>query len=196
LEVLLRQTRAQLLEGFEQAVMRQVDPVLERTKTMLLSSTEEIIRQHAAPLVGQLRSALQECLEEVVKHQMAPLMERAQQGMQETLHFAPQFADVVVGRLKVTVAEPSMQMMREEMPRHAQWLGRRLLDCVLAATLFCLAAVFLLVGGVLGLEETGLKPFAAYGIGGLAALIGGLVFLRLLTQQPSPADKPAKPPGG
>jgi hypothetical protein len=234
LEVLLRQTREGFLEGLEQIVLRQVDPVLERTKQMMLSSTEamvreqadpllrklrevllealseaatrqlepvahriheltlrvteEVIQQHAAPLVAQLRSAFQESVDEVVKRQMQPMLERAREGVQESLNVATQLADVVVARLKVTVAEPAMQMVRAELPQQARWAGRRTIECVLAATLFCLAAIFLLIGGVMGLEEAGLKPFAAYSIGGAIALTAGLVFLRLFVKA-LPADQ-------
>jgi hypothetical protein len=236
LETLVQQTRDKLLDGVEQLIMRQMDPVLERTQKMLLGSTEaivreqaepllarlrqvllealseaaqrqleplaqrihqttlrvveEVIQKHAAPLVAQVRVALQESMEEVVKRQMAPMLDRARQSMQESVGITAQLADVIVARLKVTVAEPGAQMFREEVPRYAQWLGRRTLDYVLAATLFCLAAVFLLIGSVFGLEEVGLKPFVSYIVGGLAAVAGGLVFLRVFT-----SALPPQPPG-
>jgi hypothetical protein len=48
-----------------------------------------------------------------------------------------------------------------------------------ADTLFCLAAVLLCVGGVLGLQQAGLPPYATYLLGGSVALGAGWALLRL-----------------
>ena len=215
IEALVRETRQAVLEGIEQALVRQVDPVLdrarqavllstetilrqqtepllERTREMLMQTIDEIVKRHAAPLVGQMRQALRETLEEVVKSQMEPMLQRARQSVQESAQMAGQVADVMVNRLRTTVAQPAGEMLREQVPQYAQWAGRRTVDYVVAATLFCLAAIFLLVGGVEALQEMGLPRFATYILGGLAALGGGLVFLRVLSRvwpRPSPTDE-------
>jgi hypothetical protein len=178
-EPLLARLRQVLLEALSEAAQRQLEPLLERVHDLSLRVTEEVVQKHAAPLVAQMRTALQEGLEAVVQRQVVPMMDRARLGVQEGLGGATQLADAVVARLKVTVAEPAVQMLRDEVPQHMQWAGRRTLECILAATLFSLAAVFLLIGLVQGLEELGLRPFATYVIGGLVALGGGLVFARI-----------------
>jgi hypothetical protein len=202
LEKLLRETREGLLIGVEQIVQRQLDPLLQRIGQVLqealsatahhqleplvgrlrqttLDLTEEILHKHAAPLLGQLRAALEGCLDEVFQRRMEPLLEHARQSMQESAKTATQLVDTIVARLRVTVAEPTAERLAVTLPRYARWARRRMVNGVLATTLFCLAAIFLLVGGVLGLQEAGLKPYATYGIGGLTALVGGVVSLRL-----------------
>jgi len=204
LETLVRETRQHVLDGLEQMLLRQADPLLERTRHMVLKTTEtvlreqteplvarlrevvlqtteEIVQRHAGPLVAQLRTALQQMLEEVVQRQMEPMLQRAKQSMQESTQLAAQFADALAQRLKVTLAQPAAEVLRQQVPGYAHWAGRRTLDYVLSATLFCLAAVFLLVGGVLGLKEAGVPDFASYLAGSLVAFVGGWVFLRLFS---------------
>jgi hypothetical protein len=151
---------------------------------MLLELAAQIVERHATPLVNQLHAALHKALEQVVREQLGPMLERARQSLQESTQLAGQFADAVVGRLKVTVAEPTREVLREQVPEYAHWAGRRAMDYVLAAGLFCLAAVFLLVGGILGLQAVGVPPFATYLIGGLTALGSGLIVMRLFSPGP------------
>jgi hypothetical protein len=184
IEPILQQTRTQLAQSLEELARRQVEPVLARTHEMILKLAAEIVERHATPLVNQVRVALQNALEQVVQQQMGPMLERARHSLQESTQLAGQFADAVVSRLKVTVGEPTKEVLREQVPEYAHWAGRRAMDYVLAAGLFCLAAVFLLVGGVLGLQAVGVPPFATYLIGGLAALGGGLMVMRLFSPGP------------
>jgi hypothetical protein len=189
-EPMLGRIRQLLLETLAEMAHRQLEPLVDRTRQMIMLVVEDTIQRHASPLVGQLRTALQQMLEEVVPRQMEPLLERARAGMQESAQLATQVTDAMVGRLKVTVAEPAAEMVREQVPVYAHAAGRRLLDYVLAATLFSLTAIFLLIGVVLGLQQAGLPPFATYILGGLAALGGGLLFLRLSSRPwTKPVDK-------
>jgi hypothetical protein len=192
-EPLLAKLRQVLLEALSEAAQRQLEPVVIRIHDLALHVTEEIIQKHAAPLVAQMRTAFQESVDEVVKRQMRPILDRARECMHESVNIATQLVDVIVARLQLTVAQPTAQMVRAELPQYARWAGRRTLDVALAATLCCLAAIFLLIGGVLGLEEVGLRPFASYTIGGVAALVSGLVFLRLFNKavpdEPTPGSK-------
>jgi hypothetical protein len=191
LEALVRETRQQLLEGMERLLLstasrvlhEETDLLIVRTREMLAQVVDDLVQRHAAPLVAQLRLALRQTLEEVVRGQMEPLLERARQSMQDSAQFAAVFADAVVARLKVTLAGPAGDFLRDELPRYAHWAGRRSLDYALAAILFCLAAVFLLIGTVLGLQAAGVEPFATYLVSGMVALGGGLVFLRLSSRK-------------
>src|SRR6516165_8070375 len=76
LEELVQQTREKFLAGFEQMVMKQVDPVLERTKAMLLGSSEAIVREQAEPLLGRFRDVLVEALSEAAQRQLQPLTQQ------------------------------------------------------------------------------------------------------------------------
>jgi hypothetical protein len=104
---------------------------------------------------------------------------RARQGAREGAEFVRGHADLLVGKVRQEVAEPVVRALRDQAPRYARWVGGQMIHYALAATLFCLAAVFLLVGAVQGLEQVGLPPYLTWILGGAGALGVGLVVLRL-----------------
>jgi hypothetical protein len=178
-EPLLARIRELLLQTADELNRRHVEPAVGRTREMMLALVEEVVKRHATPLIGEFRAALQRTVEELVQSQMDPILAKARQSVRESAQLATEFADVIVGRLRVTVAEPTGELLRRKLPGYAHWAGRRALDYVLAGTLFALAAVFLSLGSVFGLQHAGMAPFATYLVVGSVALVAGLVFLLL-----------------
>lgn len=183
----LREQTATLVAAFRQMLTdairelrtQDLEPLLAESGAMLARVSDEIIRTHAAPLFTQMSASLRQALEEGLQRQMQPVLAQAREHMKESADLAAQFADATVRRLQVTVGQPAGQFVRRELPGYAHWTGRRLLDYGLATTFLCLAAIFLMVGGVLALQHAGVPNFATFLIGGLVALGGGLVFLRV-----------------
>ena len=91
-------------------------------------------------------------------------------------------SDGYLENLQQFIATTVVEVFRVHVPDYSRWAGQRVLDYVLAGTLFCLAAVLFCVGAILGLERAGFPPFATYLVSGGFALLAGLAFLKLRSQ--------------
>jgi hypothetical protein len=181
-EPLAARLRGALRDAVEELSARQLGPLLERLKQAVLAAVEEAGRKHAGPLLTRLKETLGEAAGDLVRRQLDLLLAGARRGMPDGADHVREYADLLVGKVRDAVAEPIAQVMRVHVPGYVRRAGGRLIDYALAATLLCVAAVFLLVGAVQGLQQAGLPTYLTYLLGGLAALGAGLVFLRLYTR--------------
>jgi hypothetical protein len=78
------------------------------------------------------------------------------------------------------------ETMREVLPAYARGVSKGLTAFTLTATLICLAAVLGIIGGITGLQELGLAPFASYLIG--AAVAGSAGFFLFKFNAPKAAE--------
>jgi hypothetical protein len=194
-EPLASRLSAALREVVEELQARQLGPLLERLKQVALAAVDEVGQKHAGPLLTRLKETLRDAVGDLLRRQMDPLFEGARQGMRDSADSVREYADLLVGKVREAVAEPIAQVLRVQVPEYARHAGVRLIDYVLAAVLFSLAAVFLLMGVVQGLQQAGLPTYLTYILGGLAALGTGLVFLRLYTRPRNGPGAPHEPHG-
>jgi hypothetical protein len=184
-----------LRQAVEELQQKQMDPLLGRIKETVLAAVEEVGQKHAGPLLARLKESLGEAVGELVRRQMDPLLDGARRGMRDSAGFVREYADQLVGKVRDAVTEPLARVMQVLLPECARRAGGHMIDYALAATLFCVAAVFLLVGAVQGLQQAGLPTYLTYILGGLTALGTGLVFLRLYARRLKPNGPPAASPG-
>ncbi len=178
-DLLVGRLKGMLLETAAELQERQLEPLLDRVKHTVLAVCAEVGQKYGATLLSGVRDALGEGVGGVLRQQLEPVVEQARRGMRDSTDFVGEYADLLVARMRDAVTEPIARVLREDLPNYARRAGGRVVDYALAATLFCLAAVFLLVGAVQGLQYAGLPSYLTYLLGGLAALGTGLVFLRL-----------------
>jgi hypothetical protein len=173
-DLLVARLKTALLETAEELRTRQTQPLLEFLKQTVLIVVEEVGHRHATPLLARVKGVLSEAVGEALRRQLEPLADLAREMTGASALVREQLA----GLVRETVTEPVARVLQVDVPGYARWAGSRVIDYSLVATLFCLAAVFLLVGTVQGLQHTGLPPYLTYLLGGLVALGVGLVFLR------------------
>ena len=166
-------------------------PFLQQVKQMALEVIEEIGQKHGTPALAQLRQTLVETVGAVLKREEGSLLAQLKPAMVEGGDAVRQKTDSLLGDLKQFITTTVVEVFRVHVPEYSRWAGQRVLDHILAATLFCLAAVLVCVGGILGLERAGLPQYAVYLIGGSVALVAGLAFLKLRSrrwERTGPAD--------
>jgi hypothetical protein len=204
-DAFLRQGKTMLLETAEELVRRHADEILKRVKETVLATAEEIVRQpleallgrtramltglvddlvqkHGPGLLGRLHDTLVESVRDMVSQQMGPFTEQGRALLREGAGLVRQQVDQALGQFREEVKAPLVDLVRFHVPEYTRRTSNRVIDYTLAITLFCLATIFLLVGVVHGLQELGVSQAITYILGGLGALGGGLVFLRLYKQ--------------
>jgi hypothetical protein len=174
--------RAAAVQDIEQAFQRQMEPLLQRLKLVTLDVIDEVGRKHGGPLLAQVRQAAAETTAVLLRAELAALVERVTPAVREGSAAVRRDADQLLGELKHFINQTVVEAFQVHVPEYSRWAGQRVLDYFLAGTLFCLAAVLLCVGGILALQWAGLPPFAAYLLGGGAALAAGVVLLNLRSQ--------------
>jgi hypothetical protein len=190
-EPLAARLRGALREAFEELQTRQLGPLLDQFNQRVLAGVDEVGQKQAGPLLARLKEALAEAVGVLVRQQMEPLLDGARRGMRDSAEPVRDYADRLVGKVRDAVAEPIAQVMRVQVPDYVRRAGGRVIDYALAATLFCVATVVLLVGAVQRRQQAGLPSYLTYILGGLTALGTGLVFLRLYAR---PGNGPGSPP--
>jgi hypothetical protein len=184
-----------LLETVEELEKRRLEPLLERLKQTMLTGVAEVWEKYAPLLRTRLQEALGEALREGLGRQMEAVVNGVREGMREGAEFVRAQADVLLAQVREALTEPVARAARDEVPEYARWVGGRVIDYARAGTVFCVAAVFLLVGTVQGLQEAGLPPYLTHLLGGLLGVATGLIFLRLPTWARKPKVR-TSPQGG
>jgi hypothetical protein len=173
------QSPTALVAEIEQALQGQLEPFMQRLKQITLEVIDEVGDQHVQPFVVQLRQTLLDTVAAVLKTEIPALLKQLKPAIAENSEAVRQNADGLLGDVKQFVTKTAVEVFREQIPEYSRRTGQRVLDYFLAGTLFCLAAVLLCLGGILGLEAAGVPAYAAYLAGGGAALAVGLFFLKL-----------------
>jgi hypothetical protein len=177
----------------ERSIQDGLKEALDRLPHALLAVVEEVGQKHAAPILASVK----EVLGEVLRGQTDTVVDRARAGLSDGTEFVRRRADELAEKVRAAVTEPIMQALRVHVPDYGRRFGGRAIDYAVAATLFCVAGVFLLVGTVQGLQLVGVPPYLTYILCGVAALGAGLMFLRLYargSRGPGGAGGAAKPP--
>jgi hypothetical protein len=176
-------TPLEALHDLEQAVERQLEPFLQRVKQRALEVIDEVGQKQGNPLVAQLRETLVETLAVLLRNELAARLDRLKPAWLEGTSTVRQNADSLLDDLKQLITQTAVALVRVHAPEYSRWAGQRLFDYVIASTLFCLAAVLLILGCVLGLEKIGMPPFATYILGGGVALAAGWTFLKVRSRK-------------
>jgi hypothetical protein len=90
----------------------------------------------------------------------------------------PAAVDDLASRTRRFLREIAIDCLKRPLDELLRFALARAVSYLVAAALLITAAVFVLVGGVGGLEEAGVKRWAAYLALGGAALLAGLLVLR------------------
>lgn len=167
------------VNDLEQAFQRQMDPFLERVKQMTLEIVDEVGQKHGSPLVVQVREILVETVGGMLKTEVAARLDRLRPAFLEGSDAIRTTADHFLADMKLFITKTVVDVFQVHVPEYSSRAGRRVIDYFLAGTLLCLAAVLLIMGSILGLEDAGLPKYLAFLIGGGAALAVGMIYLRV-----------------
>jgi hypothetical protein len=179
---LVQRTQQAVLQGVEAMFRRQMEPFLDHTRQMILATIEEVVQKHADPLLLRLKDVTLSTTDELLKSHLEPFLKRVRHMVLEGLEdavFLQKYVDRLVAGLKKVTAEAMVEVVRVYIPDYSRRVGRRVVEYAMAGTLSCLAIIFLLMGGVLGLEATGLPDYGAYLAGGAAAGVIAFVLLQI-----------------
>ena len=153
----------------EEILQRQMKPFLDHTRQMLLDSIAVVMRTHADSLLARLKGVSLDLVEELLRLRIEPFLGRGKQivldGL-ENAEFVQKYVDSLVAGLKKMTLETVLEVVQVQIPGYWHRFGMRVVDYALAGTLSCLAAIFLFMGGILGLERAGLPAYATYLLGG------------------------------
>jgi hypothetical protein len=182
LERLVESTQRAVLEGVEGVLQRQMVPFLDHSRQAILATIDEAVKIHGDSLRARLKRLALDTAEELLQQRLEPLLERTRhllvQGL-ENAAVVQKYTDRLTSALKQVTREAIGEVFQVQLPAYSGRVGRRVLDYVVAGTLFCVTAVFLLMALVLGLREAGLPPYATYLVGGGAAGAAGVALLTL-----------------
>lgn len=167
------------LDDFEQAWQRQLAPCLQEVKKMTLELIEEVGRKHGGPGLAHVQQTLTATVTAALKTQESALWTELKPALLQGGEAVRQKTDGLVESFKQFIAMTVIEVFRVHVPDYSRWAGQRVLDYVLAGTLFCLAVVLICVGALLGLERAGFPLYATYLVTGGLALVAGLAFLKL-----------------
>ena len=174
----------------ERTIQENAEPLLEKAKKALLNAIDEAVRKHGVALLGELRGTLKAAVDGIVAAQIEKMVEQLRPGGDA----AKQLAEGWVRELREYGDTTVRELFEKRVPEYSRWAGQRVIDFALVGVLFTVAVVLLFAGGILGLREAGVPPFAALLIGGVVAL--GFGFWLLRTRPRSDAPGEPKPPGG
>ncbi len=172
IEDLVQRTQRTVLESVEAILKRQMQPFLDHARQTILDSLDVVVHKHADTLLSRLKGVSLDLVEEILKRQLEPFLGRAKQMAVDGLEnagFVQKYVDSLTAGLKKITLETMTEVVRGQVPDVARRFGRRVVASAAVVTLSCLAGVFLLVGGVLGLQAAGLPPYATYLIGAAVA---------------------------
>jgi len=178
---------------FERVLLRNAEPFLEKTKQAVLNAIEEAARKHGAGLVTEMRQTLKTAVDELVKAHIEKMVEQLRPGGDTARRLAEDWLQELREFINTTVRE----LFEKRLPEYSRWAGQRMIDYVLAGTLFAMAAVLVCVGGTLGLKEAGVPPYATYLVGGAVALGCGFGLFKLRSRrweapQPTAGELPPR----
>jgi hypothetical protein len=178
---------------FEPGSERNAETFLDRTKQAVLNAIEETIRRHGGGLLAEVRQTLKAAIDGLVAAQVEKMVEQLKPGGDA----ARRLAEGWVRELREFANATLGELFDKRVPEYSRWVGQRLIDYTLLGALFAIAAVFLFVGGILGLRELGVPAYAASLVGGVVALVFGFWLLRMRPRpEPPGATGEVKPPGG
>jgi hypothetical protein len=185
IEQLVHRTQQIVLVSVEEILRRQMEPFVDHARRALLTAVEEMVHKYGDPLVAQTKGLTLQTVEEMLKRQIEPFLERARQMVLEGLEnaaFVQKYVDLLAIGLKNLARETAVEIFQVQLPAYSTKFGRRILGFAAAGTLLCLAMIFLLVGGVLGLQVAGVPVYATYVAGGVAAGLAALVLFKMTSQ--------------
>jgi hypothetical protein len=178
--------RLTTFDDLERALERQTGPFLQRVKQTTLEVIDEVGSKHGGPLADLLRKMLVETVGPLLQTEVAALVDRLKPAVAEGRDAVRQDVERWFLDLKELLTRTVVEGLRVHLPELSRRAGRRVIDYVLASTLFGTAAVLGCVGILLGLRQAGLPDYAAFLISGGVALAGGLAVLKL--RGPSPSE--------
>jgi len=167
------------VDDLEQAFQRQMEPFLQRVKQMTLEIVDEVGQKHGNPLFVQVRGILLETVGGILKTEVAARLDKLRPAIVEGSDAVRNSADNLLKDMKQFITKTVVDVFQVHVPNYSSRAGRRMIDYFLAGTLLCLAAVFLFVGGVLGMRHFGMPEYLAYLIGGAGALTVGMIYLKV-----------------
>jgi hypothetical protein len=169
------------------------EPLIERTKQAIRAAIEEAVREYGGGMVAEARQKFKAAVDGLVATQIEKMVlqlgpgDAARQIAEGSLREVREFANTTLADL-----------FEKRVPEYSRWAGQRVLDYALVGILFAIAVVLLFIGGILGLRELGLPPYATFLVGGVVALAFGFWLLRMRPRPEAPrltAGEPT-PPGG
>jgi hypothetical protein len=182
LEQLVQRTQQAVLVGVEEIVRRQMAPFLDQARRSILEAVEQMVHKYGEALLAQTKGVTLETVEEMLKRQIEPFLERARHMALEGLEnaaFVQKYVDVLAVGLKNFARETAVEVFQVQLPAYSHQVGRRFLGFAVGGTLLCLAAIFLLVGGILGLQVAGVPAYAGYLAGGVVAAAAAFVLFKM-----------------
>jgi hypothetical protein len=193
-ELVLRTQRA-VLGSVEEILKRQMEPALEHARQTILATVEEIVQKHADTVLTRIKGLTLETVDQALRQQIEPFLARTRQLVLEGLENTPvvqRYTEAVVGGLKKFLSETVAEAVTVHLPAYSRRAGHSLLGFAVAAALCCLAAVFLVTGGIMGLQELGMAAFASYLVGGAGAGLAGFFLLKVvsLARSSGPPEAP------
>ncbi|MBM4073881.1 MAG: hypothetical protein FJ271_33925 [Planctomycetes bacterium] len=171
---------------FAQALQQQMEPFLQRVKQVTLEVIDEVGKQHGNAMLTQLRQIVMETVGVILKAEATTLIDRLRPAMIEGSDAVRHNTEGLLADLKGFITRTVAETFREHVPEYSRWAGQRIIDYVLAGTLFGLASILLCLGGIFGLQQLGVQPYATYLAGGIGALGAGWLFLRLRSRKWTP----------
>jgi hypothetical protein len=188
IEALVQRTQQAVLAAVEEMLKRQLAPALDYARQAILSAAAEMVQKEAEPLLLRVKGLTLETVEELIQRQIEPFLARTRQLVLEGLENATvvqKYTDAITNGLKTFMAETVAEVFRVHIPAYTRRAGHRVMDYAVAGTLYCLAVILLLLGGIFGLQQLGLPRYSTYLIGG--AVAGGAAFLLLRFRARAPA---------
>jgi hypothetical protein len=169
-------------------------PLIERTKQAVRNAVEEAVREYGGGMVAEARQKLKAAVDGLVAAQVEKLVQQLGPGGDA----APRLAEGWLRDLREFANTTLTDLFEKRVPEYSRWAGQRVLDYALVGILFAVAVVLLFAGGILGLRELGLPPYATFLIGGIVALAFGFWLLRMRPRPEPPGvmKSEQKPPGG
>jgi hypothetical protein len=169
------------------------EPLIERTKQAVHNAVEEAVREYGTGMVAEARQKLKAAVDGLVAVQVEKLVQQLGPGSDAAKRATEGWLRDLREFANTTLAD----LFEKRVPEYSRWAGQRVLDYALVGILFAVAVVLLFAGGILGLHELGLPPYATFLIGGVVALAFGFWMLRMRPRPEPPGVMKSdwKPPG-
>lgn len=165
------------------ALRQEMEPFLQRVKQVTLEVIDEVGKRHGDSLLIQLRQIVVDTVGVMLKAEATTLLDRLKPALIEGSDAVRQNTEGLLADLKKFVSKTIAETFHQHVPEYSRWAGQRIIDYVLAGTLFGLAAIMLCIGAIFGLQQLGLPPFATYLTGGIGALTAGWLFLKFRSRK-------------
>jgi hypothetical protein len=164
---------------FDQAVERNSESFLAKAKQAIVTAIEDAIRTHGGGLLAEARQTLKAALDGLVKSQVEKMVEQLSPVSDATRGLTEGWLRELREFINVTVRD----VIEKRIPEYSHRAGQRAFDYALAGSLYALAAVLLVVGGILGLREAGVPVYVTCLIGGAVAMASGVLLLKLRSRR-------------